>query len=148
MQELKGSWQFKAHCDISSHLQTYYLFLSHYAVFKVIYGGKNNHKRESHEVAAVCTIPHPHSNEKFANALISPTMLSHFTPPSIQKAMKVEEKRGDNLRPTKDTSIENPSKKLWATDAEINHRKSTIVLDTLTITGLKQEQQHNIREEN
>lgn len=83
MQELKGSWQFKAHCDISSHLQTYYLFLSHYAIFKVIYQGeKNKHKKASYEVTAVCTIPHPHTNEKFVNALISPAMLSPFTPPS------------------------------------------------------------------
>lgn len=52
---------------------------------------------------------------------ISPVMLSHLTPPATWKVVEVEEKHGDNLRLTKDTSIENPSEQLCATDAKINH---------------------------
>lgn len=68
-------------------------------------------------------------------------MLSHLTPPAIWKVVEMEEKHRDNLRLTKDTSIESPSEQLCATDAKL-------LCDTLTITGVKQEQQHNIEEQN
>lgn len=51
---------------------------------------------------------------------ISPVMLSHLTAPATWKVAEVEEKHRDNLRLTKDTSVESPSEQLCATDAKIN----------------------------
>lgn len=51
---------------------------------------------------------------------IRPVMLSHLTAPATQKVVEVEEKHRDNLRLTKDTSIESPYEQLCATDAKIS----------------------------
>lgn len=51
---------------------------------------------------------------------ISPVMLSHLTASATWKVVEVEEEHRDNLRLTKDTSVESPSEQLCATDAKIN----------------------------
>lgn len=70
-------------------------------------------------------------------------MLSHLTSPATWKVVEVEEKHRDNLRLTKD----NPQKAHLSSFVQ-QMQKSTVVFSTLPITRVKQEQQHNIGEEN